>query len=155
MQHRTGRSGAVRCRIVRFRVVNLRNTNKAPCISAIFPDDLQDKTATDRKSSYARIPPGYLPEVSASGRQGSGQYQMRRDRQVMTFRNRPQTIRNKPVIQGTSDRTMTRQLMASDRPVLRCESSQWQASSAIYVLNRTIFHHNLLAPDLKRFSRRK
>ena len=43
---------------------------------------------------------------------------------------------------------MTRHLVVPDRPVLCRKLPQWQASCAIRVLNRTIFHRNLLAPDL-------
>ena len=42
---------------------------------------------------------------------------------------------------------MTRHIVAPARPGPWRKSSQWPASRAICILNRTIFRHDLLAPD--------
>ena len=47
---------------------------------------------------------------------------------------------------------MAQHLAAPNHPVPCCESPHQQVSRAIRVLNRTIFHHTLLVPDLIRDS---
>ena len=42
---------------------------------------------------------------------------------------------------------MIRHLVAPNHPLPCVESLRWQASRAIYAMNRTIFHRNLFAPD--------